>query len=134
MNVINTINRISSFQVLQLRATVIILITECDDLHWGENCQGSCIACGNVKECNKTHGCICQDGYRGDLCNQNINECNETNVSQNCTELNEVCVDTIGSYVCQCLDGYERNDTDHCGKIFLSYGPLKDSLQTLRDL
>ena len=100
-------------------AIVIILISECDDLHWGENCQGSCTACGNVKECDKTQGCICEDGYRGDLCNQNINECNETNVSQNCTGLNEVCVDTIGSYVCQCLDGYERNDTDQCGKIII---------------
>ena len=82
------------------------------------NCQEPCTQCKEyTKECHNVHGCICLDGYTGADCGEDIDECNDNKTATNCTGDNVVCVNTLGSYVCQCQSGYERNDTNHCGKI-----------------
>ena len=38
-----------------------------------------------------------------------INECEEDVCGSN-----EICVNTVGSFICQCQEGYKRNQGDTC--------------------
>ncbi|XP_053390682.1 fibropellin-1-like isoform X2 [Mercenaria mercenaria] len=52
--------------------------------------------------------CNCQNGYSGETCNSDIDECyDDTN---NC-DVNAECTNTIGSYTCTCNEGYSVNGT-----------------------
>ena len=55
---------------------------------------------------------MCKEGWRGDHCNDNIDEC----LMEPCEGPNESCVDTPGSYQCVCRDGMARNHEGKCGK------------------
>ncbi|KAL4219778.1 hypothetical protein ACF0H5_020191 [Mactra antiquata] len=84
--------------------------TECDDFHYGEDCALEC-ACLHG-DCNNILGCECNNGWQGNNCDVDINECTTGQVVCNWT--NEQCVNTLGSAGCQCLQGYERDESTHC--------------------
>ncbi|CAE1328534.1 unnamed protein product [Acanthosepion pharaonis] len=75
----------------------------CDDDHWGINCSTPC-DCQNNAECNPEKGCICQDGWKGTKCSEDINECD---IANNCTNIQK-CINKNGSYDCECIAGYQK--------------------------
>ena len=76
-------------------------INECDDN-----------PCGNNSCTNELGGfsCVCNPGYRGEHCEENIDEC-LTNICQN----NSTCVDGINEYTCLCPPNYKG---DFCEILF----------------
>lgn len=76
-------------------------INECDDN-----------PCGNNSCTNELGGfsCVCNPGYRGEHCEENIDEC-LTNICQN----NSTCVDGINEYNCLCPPNYKG---DFCEILF----------------
>ncbi|CAF0731726.1 unnamed protein product [Didymodactylos carnosus] len=70
--------------------------------------------------------CTCPTGYLIDnmipKC-EDVNECLAANGSKtNICMKNSVCINTIGSYECRCLFGYERTSTNQCSDIDECYG------------
>lgn len=55
--------------------------------------------------------CICEAGFEGDRCEHNVNECVENNGG--CSHF---CVDSYGSYTCECPPGMQlaENSTTEC--------------------
>ncbi|XP_076455831.1 uncharacterized protein LOC143290354 [Babylonia areolata] len=90
----------------------------CDQNHWGVECRNAC-DCNplGVDHCDPRTGCDCLDGWRGIHCETDINECAREDV---CTHRpNSECVNTAGSFLCQCRAGYSLKgdvceDTDEC--------------------
>ncbi|KAK3579269.1 hypothetical protein CHS0354_033347 [Potamilus streckersoni] len=87
----------------------------CDAFHYGSNCTNSC-SCGiGADRCDPIKGCLCKIGWNGKSCDQDIDEC----VSRPCTGANFTCINTMGSYVCDCVRGYRSiggvcQDIDEC--------------------
>lgn len=77
---------------------------ECDEYHYGTNCINECRCGVGADTCDHVTGCQCLNGWLGDYCDTDINEC----ASAPCTGQNEVCVNTPGSFVCDCETGYEN--------------------------
>jgi hypothetical protein len=70
---------------------------------WGENCANKCDCGIGADYCDRLTGCMCNQGYNGTYCTQNINEC--LGSPSPCIN-NQKCVDTEGSYHCTCETGY----------------------------
>lgn len=85
----------------------------------GQNCTGGQI-CEKFEDGSK---CICRDGYEmifsGGISKcQDANECSKPDSCQP----NSECVNSEGSYECECVDGYKKNngvcqDEDECSEI-----------------
>jgi hypothetical protein len=54
-----------------------------------------------------SYSCQCTDGYKGEHCEINIDECEDQTCSNQGT-----CVDGINSYSCQCSDGFSGHDCE----------------------
>ncbi|KAJ8307562.1 hypothetical protein KUTeg_015646 [Tegillarca granosa] len=98
----------------------------CDSTHYGDNCASVC-SCNvtYTKDCDNINGtCYCNDGWRGNDCGTDINECTETpglcecdqtHYGNNCSE---VCVCNMTNTndcdnqngTCYCKTGWEGND------------------------
>ncbi|XP_055859606.1 uncharacterized protein LOC106063092 isoform X3 [Biomphalaria glabrata] len=86
---------------------------ECPEGQFGLNCQHQC-SCqkSNTQYCNKTSGaCVCLPGWMGTDCDVDINECNNVQMNNCSTDRHQECVNTPGSFTCQCQQGLEL-DTD----------------------
>ncbi|KAL8604296.1 hypothetical protein ACOMHN_023666 [Nucella lapillus] len=93
----------------------------CDRNHWGENCNMTC-NCDPLgfQRCDRETGCVCHSGWQGVRCDEDLHECS----GDPCANLsNSQCVDTVGSFRCQCHDGYMMNsarnacvDIKECGQ------------------
>ncbi|KAL4219782.1 hypothetical protein ACF0H5_020194 [Mactra antiquata] len=89
---------------------------ECEVGFWGENCENKCMCSGEgVKTCDHVKGCLCNDGWKGDTCQEDINECNET--LNACNDPKKECFNSLGSFSCQCLEGFEESIDDMCEDI-----------------
>lgn len=82
----------------------------------------SCDQCSDHFKCNTEETtCICNDGYEGDHCENNINECAEI-ICQNGGNG----IDGINSYNCNCVAGYDgdlcENNIDECASITCQNG------------
>ena len=66
-----------------------------------------CDCNGRSRSCHPVSGCQCESGWRGEHCETDVPECDEN--PGICSNAFETCVNTYGSYRCDCVDGYARN-------------------------
>ena len=73
----------------------------------------------NTATCNKVTGsCTCFTGWQNETCNINIDECTIT--PNLCNDTLKTCVDTQGSYQCDCTGGYILDGSSVCiGAYFI---------------
>ena len=95
-----------------------MIITACDQFHYGENCAQTCNCGAGASTCDRVRGCLCMSGWTGTKCDQDINECSGN--TNPCTGQNQVCVNKLGSYECRCATGYD-NSTGTCAGRWQSY-------------
>ncbi|XP_053395370.1 mucin-like protein [Mercenaria mercenaria] len=94
---------------------------ECDFPFWGRNCENECKCTGRGNlDCNPIRGCICEEGWQGDTCDDDIDECDI--LTDPCYNVRQECVNVPGSYVCRCKDGFYENqgrceDIDECSDL-----------------
>ena len=94
-------------------------ILECNSTSWGNNCQGLC-ECGlGSSGCDKIRGCICDNGWSGGTCSEDVDECL---VSNACGDINKVCWNTYGSFECSCREGFTYGNDYMCEGRFTNEG------------
>ncbi|KAL4240890.1 hypothetical protein ACF0H5_001672 [Mactra antiquata] len=64
-----------------------------------------------------TNRCVCKTGWRGDICDTDINECNDADICN--AYSNTACLNKDGGYDCLCRVGY-RNKSNECVAIDVS--------------
>ncbi|XP_053374889.1 mucin-like protein [Mercenaria mercenaria] len=88
----------------------------CDIQYWGKNCSNECDCTGQgAIKCDPTKGCICAKGWEGDGCNDDINECEF--VGDICKDSRKICVNNLGSYRCNCRNGYLETSNGKCEDV-----------------
>lgn len=100
-----------SHKISKIHFYILLFLSVCDSDHWGMNCSTPC-DCQNNAECDPEKGCICQDGWKGTKCSEDINECDNVN---NCTNI-QTCINKKGSYDCECIAGYRKEGNGCVGK------------------
>lgn len=77
---------------------------------WGKDCQNICQC--PISECSSVNGCSsCNNpGWKGTNCDQDVNEC--LNQLNSCPE-NSRCLNTNGSFLCECQPWYQMT-LDKC--------------------
>ena len=53
----------------------------------------------------------CENRFTGPRCEFDVNECAQNN---SCVASTMVCINTVGSYFCQCRPGFEMTSTNEC--------------------
>ncbi|KAK7092309.1 mucin-like protein isoform X2 [Littorina saxatilis] len=86
----------------------------CPKLSYGANCQYTCSCNGHGKTCDPVRGCVCEKGWRGSECQEDVNECRE---NPDICGREVQCVNTLGAYVWKCRDGYSQNSDGICTDI-----------------
>lgn len=86
---------------------------ECDSYHWGENCATTC-NCSTIgtETCNSIEGCKCKEGWSGKWCEKDQDECSYTDIP--CIS-SSTCINTPGSFECQCNDGFVKTNNSCTG-------------------
>ena len=92
-----------------------ILFIECAVGLYGEHCLHQCKCGQGSSRCDHILGCVCKSGWTGTLCDEDINECNDTNSP--CDIATTDCVNTDGSYQCVCKEGFENTTNGCTGKM-----------------
>ncbi|XP_060591770.1 fibrillin-1-like [Ruditapes philippinarum] len=78
----------------------------CAATRWGENCEKECVCTGRGAQiCDPVKGCLCDPGWEGDTCDEDINECDVANI---CKDPMKECTNSLGSYLCQCMNGFQE--------------------------
>ncbi|XP_052775111.1 uncharacterized protein LOC128213450 [Mya arenaria] len=88
----------------------------CESPYYGINCSIQC-ACSSrgTRECNSVRGCVCEVGWKGNTCDDDVNECEDNpNI---CADPLTRCKNTEGSYFCQCITGYQKMTNGTCTDI-----------------
>lgn len=89
----------------------------CEFPYYGENCKKTC-DCNGHGTCNTVKGCVCDDNWTGVNCDIDVDECDKPRA---CAE-GRVCRNNIGSFSCDCPDGYVLEgtickDIDECSSL-----------------
>ncbi|KAL8624629.1 hypothetical protein ACOMHN_045164 [Nucella lapillus] len=89
----------------------------CDDLHYGDQCSTPCTcARGNTADCNNINGtCTCKPQWKGDNCTEDVDECSP--IDPCAIAKHEKCNNTVGGYVCDCVQGFNRTTPGDCQDI-----------------
>ncbi|XP_053385745.1 fibrillin-1-like [Mercenaria mercenaria] len=89
---------------------------ECEVPFWGVNCINMCECMGQgTDRCDPGKGCICAAGWTGEKCNIDIDECQlPVNV---CKDPRKECNNNLGSYMCNCRQGYIESSSGLCEDI-----------------
>ncbi|XP_056010712.1 sushi, von Willebrand factor type A, EGF and pentraxin domain-containing protein 1-like isoform X1 [Ostrea edulis] len=97
------------WEMARLEGSFIQIPSLCDDTN---ECDEH--PCGDNTCFNELDGfsCVCKPGYRGQHCEENINEC-LTNICLN----NSTCVDKVNEYMCVCPPNYKGK---FCEFLFLN--------------
>ena len=90
------------------RAFVIVV---CEDQFWGVNCSKTC-ACVEASGCDPVSGCLCDKGWRGEHCDQDIDECQED--PDLCNDTMKECINEDGFFSCICTEGYVTSANGTC--------------------
>ena len=88
-----------------------IFIKECDEGTWGNECLNTC-NCLSSTACDHVTGCVCEVGWRGLLCDDDIDECRED--PDICGDPMKECFNEEGYYSCVCIEGYTTADNGTC--------------------
>ena len=86
---------------------------------YGNNCSETCnCTTGNTNNadqtCDTVNGtCDCQSGWNGTQCENDINEC-QINTDGCEDHPNQNCVNTDGSFFCDCYLDYSRDVSGKC--------------------
>ena len=91
--------------------------TVCDEGTWGDECNQAC-NCNpeTTANCSTETGlCNCQNGWDGNSCTEDINECLDGSAS--CPE-NSLCVNVNGSFICKCDTGFTKTNAGVCTGSF----------------
>lgn len=91
---------------------------KCKYPYFGDNCAGVC-ACNGRGSCDHVRGCVCDSGWTGPTCALDVNECQT--LEQPCPD-NQECVNSLGSYTCNCRPGYHMEsgncvDVNECEDV-----------------
>ncbi|CAG5122172.1 unnamed protein product, partial [Candidula unifasciata] len=86
----------------------------CESPNFGDNCSSTC-ECRGRGTCDNVRGCVCDESWSGNNCEQDVNECADPD---RCAD-GLVCVNEPGSFSCVCPDGYLMvsgvcTDIDEC--------------------
>ncbi|KAL3837136.1 hypothetical protein ACJMK2_022514, partial [Sinanodonta woodiana] len=101
----------------------------CDAFHYGSNCSNLCNCGIGADKCDPINGCLCKPGWNGTNCDTDIDEC----IYRPCTGVNVQCINTMGSYVCDCVRGY-RSINGVCQDINECIDPrLNDCVQICKN-
>uniref|UniRef100_A0A1A8MAG4 Vitamin K-dependent protein S n=2 Tax=Nothobranchius pienaari TaxID=704102 RepID=A0A1A8MAG4_9TELE len=79
-----------------------------------DQCTPSPCSKDGSKGCKDGHAsftCVCKSGWKGQLCEDDIDECSDPDFPAGC---NQKCLNIPGSFHCMCEDGYFLNDNIHC--------------------
>ena len=69
-------------------------------------------------------------GWQGDKCDADVDECNDVNNPCDTTN-NQKCVNTAGSYICQCVTGYQNESGTCTSKCSLVVSMVVDFIALL---
>ncbi|XP_062579994.1 protein eyes shut homolog, partial [Saccostrea cucullata] len=99
--------------------------TECKEPYYGENCSQICTCGPGMDKCNPVSGCDCLEGWAGETCSDDIDECKS---NQSICGFDKVCQNLEGSYICNCREGFQRvgdncEDIDECSDLSLNDCP-----------
>ena len=75
--------------------------------------------CVNKSPDEGYYSCTCKDGFEGDFCQENVDEC-EGDPCQN----DATCVDGVNDYTCECSGQFAGKNCTVSNLIFLWIGPL----------
>ena len=78
----------------------------CPSLRYGPQCRGTCSCSGRMQACHPVTGCVCQAGWTGGQCQEDVDECRQDPDVCGGGEEGRLCVNTNGSYACRCPSGY----------------------------
>ncbi|KAK3597086.1 hypothetical protein CHS0354_022093 [Potamilus streckersoni] len=88
--------------------------TACDNFHYGTNCAKECNCGVGSDKCDKVTGCVCKNGWIGDKCDTDQDECSNVGI---CSGGNIYCRNSPGSYQCVCKTGYAIDVSGLCRDI-----------------
>ena len=83
----------------------------CPSLRYGIECRGTCSCSGHMQACHPVSGCVCQAGWTGGQCQEDVDECRQR--PDVCGE-GKLCLNTLGSRACVCPDGYADDSEGAC--------------------
>lgn len=86
--------------------------SECTLNTFGKSCSNQC-SCEftNTQSCDKKNGtCYCKEGWKGADCTEDVLECANTTICGPNTK----CLETNGSYVCNCYVGFQKDGFGFC--------------------
>ncbi|XP_052809635.1 fibrillin-1-like, partial [Mya arenaria] len=86
---------------------------ECSLPFYGYNCEKICrCSSRGTIQCHSVKGCVCQEGWTGETCDDDIDEClYDINP---CSDTYKRCVNTDGAFRCDCMDGFEETREGLC--------------------
>ncbi|XP_052216781.1 fibrillin-2-like [Dreissena polymorpha] len=112
-------NTIGSFQCSCITGYQLIDKVSCESCevpNWGLNCSQTCDCTGRgAEKCDPVRGCVCSKGWTGSSCDDDVNECKEH--FGVCEDARKSCTNNIGSYSCDCLQGYVKDAVGNCRDI-----------------
>ncbi|BFZ22541.1 hypothetical protein BsWGS_25580 [Bradybaena similaris] len=106
---------------------------ECPIFRYGDQqCDLPCSCAFDTTEfCDNTNGvCFCKSGYVARGCSQDLDECR----NQSICPINSDCVNSIGSYTCQCHSGYVKDTLGLCEASSLCSEDMRTRCSHLCDM
>ncbi|XP_078334851.1 uncharacterized protein LOC111121476 isoform X3 [Crassostrea virginica] len=94
----------------------------CEVPKYGDNCNQTCSCGKGMDRCDAVQGCVCKEGWRGDKCDVDIDECEET---PTICGSDKICKNLEGSHACDCREGFQKEgsnciDIDECSSVLLN--------------